>query len=106
MRYVSRGRNAAWCLFLMVQGNVGLCGYVPACLASRIPSLNGTSLMDPSSASRNPQGGLCDNAPPTCSAQHGCGCALCLGLQAPTELDIVDSLPSAKCRCCGMLACV
>jgi hypothetical protein len=58
-----------------MQGNAGLCGYIPPCLSARIPSLNGTALIDPMNPGRNTAGGSCDNTPPLCSPQAGCGCA-------------------------------
>ncbi len=56
-----------------IQGNPGLCGVIPGCLLSRVPDLDGTSLIDPTSSSRNPDGGLCEAAAPACDPAKGCG---------------------------------
>ena len=55
-----------------MQNNAGLCGAIPDCLVDRVPELEGTGLMDPRNASANPEGGLCDESPPSCLPEHGC----------------------------------
>ena len=57
-----------------MQDNPGLCGLVPSCLIERIPNLSGTGLMDPRNLTSNPNGGLCDELPPSCLPEHGCRC--------------------------------
>ncbi|CAL8470951.1 g10493 [Coccomyxa elongata] len=56
-----------------LEGNPGLCGIIPSCLLLHIPDLSGTSLIDPTSSSRNPDGGLCEAAAPACDPAKGCG---------------------------------
>ena len=55
-----------------MQNNAGLCGAIPDCLVNRVPQLEDTGLMDPRNASANPEGGLCDELPPSCLPEHGC----------------------------------
>ena len=84
------------------QGNAGLCGYIPPCLSVRIPSLNGTALIDPQDPARNPAGGSCDNTPPLCRPQDGCGC-VCIHCQLPPLVALCRQghlLHAAKPRQC------
>jgi hypothetical protein len=55
-----------------VRSNPALCGMVPTCLANRIISLDGTSLIDPYSKSVTENGGHCGVPPLHCSQENGC----------------------------------
>lgn len=59
---------------ISLQDNPGLCGPVPACLAGRVTDLAGTGLIDPQNVTSNPNGGVCAEEPPACSAANGCRC--------------------------------
>jgi len=76
--------------------NLALCGTVPACMVSRLESLQGTSIIRPANAS-NPAGGYCASAAPSCSPNKGCrhaaqwaqrqGSVGCCGASLPATFD-------------------